>query len=193
MYKLPQQHLNNCQLVTDREAMVCDFFPSGGVVAEVGVYRGEFALSIAQGAQPEELILVDLWDWADRPLNMDDPAPAHEVLAEAKERLKDFPQATFRKGDAIEVMSSYPDHYFDWVYLDTSHDYEETFRSLNFLKNKVKPGGLLAGHDYAYGNWVNGHRFGVVPAVHNFCTQNGWELAYFTLEEYASFALRAMQ
>jgi hypothetical protein len=150
-------------------------------------------LEIAKGAQPQSLILVDLWEWERTPLNMDDSASPEQVLAEARERMSVYPQTVFRKGEVAEVMSTYPDHYFDWVYLDTSHDYEETLHSLSLLKNKVKPGGYLAGHDYAYGNWVNKHMFGVIPAVHNFCTVNNWELAFLTLEEYASFALRAMR
>jgi len=51
----------------------------------------------------------------------------------------------------------------------------------------------LAGHDYAVGNWVNKQTFGVIRAVHEFCVQSNWELAYYTLEEYASFGLRRME
>ena len=56
---------------------------------------------------------------------------------------------------------------------------------------KLKPGGIMAGHDYSMGNWVKGFRYGVIEAVHEFCVEHDWELRYLTVQrlERPSFAI----
>ena len=55
----------------------------------------------------------------------------------------------------------------DFVYIDARHDYESVLEDLNAWFHKVKPGGILAGHDYADGMLPQGD-FGVKSAVDEF-------------------------
>ena len=85
-----------------------------------------------------------------------------------------------------------PDSYFDWVYLDTDHTYDTTRRELELLRPKMKKGGIIAGHDYIFGNWDDGHRYGVIEAVREFCLTYQWEMIFLTheLDDHPSFAIR---
>ncbi|MCU0386267.1 MAG: hypothetical protein MUE38_09580, partial [Flavihumibacter sp.] len=57
---------------------------------------------------------------------------------------------------------------------------------------KLKPGGIIAGHDFIKGNWLSGYRYGVMEAVYEFCVTHNWELIFLTTEtnDHPSFAIR---
>jgi hypothetical protein len=73
--------------------------------------------------------------------------------------------------------------------------YETTRRELELLRAKMKPGGIIAGHDYAMGNWNGGVRYGVMEAVREFCLTYDWEMIFITHEihDHPSFAIRAIR
>ena len=96
---------------------------------------------------------------------------------------------------STEAVSDFEDNYFDWIYLDTDHSYELTSVELLKYAAKAKQNGVISGHDYSMGNWVESYRYGVIEAVHEFCVKHDWELIYLTLEptENQSFAIRRIQ
>ena len=42
----------------------------------------------------------------------------------------------------------FADGLFDLVFIDAAHDYESTKRDIEIWRKKVKPGGILCGHDF---------------------------------------------
>jgi predicted O-methyltransferase YrrM len=95
------------------------------------------------------------------------------------------------RGLSTEKVSDFPDNYFDWIYIDTNHRYETTYEELMAYAPKMKPGGIIAGHDFINGNWVTSLRYGVREAVHEFCVKEGWEFRYLTMEigDHPSFGI----
>ena len=77
------------------------------------------------------------------------------------------------RGDSGVVSASFPDDYFDWVYIDGNHLYEFVKRDLEGFYAKTKSGGLIAGDDYQDGGWWGG---GVKTAVDEFVGTHGVEL-----------------
>lgn len=63
------------------------------------------------------------------------------------------------KNDSVHQASSYPDNYFDIVYIDASHEYKDVVADIKAWTKKVKVGGFLCGDDYVKG-WE-----GVIRAV----------------------------
>ena len=100
----------------------------------------------------------------------------------------------FWKTAAAEAHATPEDGALDWVYIDTDHRYETTRDELEAYAPKVRPGGLLVGHDYEISDYVGDYRYGVIEAVHEFCAEHDWELVYLTAEpwEHRSFAIRAL-
>jgi hypothetical protein len=80
-------------------------------------------------------------------------------------------------GDDLEVLSTFPDHYFDWLYLDTTHSYEQTKKELDLLKIKVKIDGLILGNDWKPGD-PNGQHYGLFQAIQEFLLNEPYELIY---------------
>jgi len=60
----------------------------------------------------------------------------------------------------------------DFAYLDGRHDYESVKQDLELWYDKVRPGGIFAGHDYRDGVPPQGV-FGVKSAVNEFFGAKG--------------------
>ena len=185
-YDLEQKHIGHLQTVLDRNAFL-EKMPKNSICAEIGVDRGEFSTEIVRITQPKKLHLIDAWG---------DPLRYHDGLKLAvKEKFeKEIKSGLIEMniGFSTTVLKNFPDHYFDWVYLDTDHTYKVTADELAILKTKVKQSGIIAGHDYTIGNWAGDCRYGVVEAVHELCVMDNWELLYLTCEthQFRSFAIR---
>ena len=67
-------------------------------------------------------------------------------------------------------LSDLPDNFFDWVYIDSTHEYEDTLRELEIVSRKVKDEGLIAGHD-----WLDNPKskhYGVHKAIDEWLEKN---------------------
>lgn len=183
---LEERLTDNMRIVQTREQML-DLLPKNGVVAEVGVAFGNYSKSILEHSTPSELHLIDLWD----PKN----ARYADGLEQVKSRFEDAinsHQVIIKQGLSWDILKSYPDKYFDFVYLDSSHDFDSVNKELKIVHNKIKENGYICGHDYT--RWAGSgiYRWGVVEAVNNFCREYEWELIYITNEpnRLLSYAIR---
>jgi predicted O-methyltransferase YrrM/glycosyltransferase involved in cell wall biosynthesis len=66
------------------------------------------------------------------------------------------------QGKSVDVASQFEDGSIDFIFIDASHDYENVLADINAWYPKLKPGGLIAGDDYA-GCWG-----GVIEAVNEY-------------------------
>ncbi len=186
-FDLEAKHVKNTHVIINREAML-ELLPKNGVVAELGVDKGDFSELILKTCTPSKLHLVDVWE--------SERYNEEKKLSVASK----FEQQVANKtveiniGYSTEVVKQFADNYFDWVYIDTTHSYKTTIAELETYSKKVKPNGIMAGHDYIIGNWNGLVRYGVIEAVYEFCLKNDWELLYITAENkgYPSFAIRRM-
>lgn len=186
--ELSEKHIANTKLVTTREQLL-RLLPKGGVVAEIGVNEGEFSEAILNVTNPKKLHLIDVWG----------SKRYHDGLeGKVTEKFGDQianGQLEINRGYSTEVLPTFPDQYFDWVYIDSAHTYEVTRDELEILASKVRPDGLICGHDYINSCWRNAVKYGVVEAVHEFCVNNGWKIIYLTNEthQHRSFCIRRIE
>jgi len=185
--ELKQQNIQNLKTLLNREELLKNM-PTNKVVAELGVDRGGFSELILKIATPQKLHLIDVWEggrYHDGLNNIVETKFKNEI---------DKGLVEMNIGFSTEVLLDFPDNYFDWVYLDTDHTYKTTKDELALLKLKVKPGGIIAGHDYTIGNWVEHNRYGVIEAVNEFCVNENWEIIFLTAEAnyYRSFAIKKL-
>lgn len=178
-------HLQHLVALKNREELL-RHMPVNGVVAEIGVNEGDFSDKILTLCQPEKLILIDVWASKRYHGKLFDKVKQRFVKQIQEQQVEILRDLSF------DGIAHCPDHYFDWVYLDTDHTYQTTRRELELLRSKMKPGGIIAGHDYIIGNWNAGYRYGVVEAVREFCLKYNWEMIFLTheLSDHPSFAIR---
>lgn len=184
-YELNEKHISNLRVITDREKLL-ELLPKNAVVAEIGVDKGEYSELILRITKPEKLHLIDMWS----------SKRYHEKLMKTVKNKfhKEISEKTIiiNRGVSTEAVNGFEDNYFDWIYIDTGHSYETTAEELKLYSQKVKPSGIIAGHDFIIGNWDSGFRYGVIEAVYEFCVNNDWEIIYLTMEinNNPSFAIR---
>ena len=181
------QHISHLVALPDREALL-HRLPKHGIVAEIGVNEGDFSEKILRICQPEKLVLIDVWASKRYHGGLFDKVRNRfkkEIESKKLEIIRDL---------SFEGIQACPDHYFDWVYLDTDHTYDTTRKELELLLPKMNTAGIIAGHDYIIGNWNDGVRYGVIEAVREFCLKHDWGMIYLTheLDDHPSFAIRKM-
>lgn len=184
--RLTSKHVQNCKLLPDRFELLKKL-PANAVVAEIGVFKGDYAKEILNTCKPRILYLIDSWK--------DEFAPLKELTESMFKYEIERDQVVLLHNDSIATIESFPDKYFDWVYLDSDHSYEHTLKELNAASRKMKDEGIICGHDYTKGNWLAWIRFGVIEAVNEFCVDHDYEFVYFTIEPsmYFSYGIRKIK
>lgn len=141
---------------------------------EVGVWCGELSDALLREASGLQLDMVDTWDSTANKANRlyvetgDDYAVrgaieverAHKMALEVAAR--HAPRAAVIKMASTDYALSVADATYDFVFLDADHSYAGVIADIVHWKPKVKPGGILCGHDYDNPNYPS---FGVARAV----------------------------
>ena len=144
---------------------------------EVGVRRGDFSELLLDGWRGRELVSIDPWSEAPGEEYVDVANVAQQqhdrFHAETQARLARFGErSTIWRMTGREGAAQIPDGSLDFAYLDARHDYESVTDDLNDWIDKVRPGGLITGHDYRDGDYPQGV-FGVKSAVNDFFRARG--------------------
>lgn len=152
-----------------RVAAYQDMFGFGKVGAELGVCHGINAMHIYHTARPSKFFLIDPWFpvscYSDgaiiNPVHYDrifhQHREQHGGTYEGVVRSFFAPQIESGEVELIKAttqqwMQHLPDNTLDWVYIDSSHDLEQTYKELELCKRVVKKDGIIAGHDFAMWN-----------------------------------------
>lgn len=124
--------------------MVAQAMPSGARLCEVGVANGDSALHLAQKMKERSksftLYMVDNMDYG-KYFQM---KTIYENIIKSGlgEYIEVMPY------DSLEACAKFNDGFLDFVFIDSSHLYEQTKKEISAWYNKVKDLGYLAGHDY---------------------------------------------
>jgi hypothetical protein len=132
-------------------------------MAEVGVFRGEFAARMLDAVPSiERYVLIDPWrrlpQW-NKPFNTDD-TDLDAALAETLERVAFAgDRVQVLRGTTAEVVDQLDDGGLDAVYVDGDHTLRGITLDLTLMRPKVRPGGLLGGDDFRPSVWQHDRRF----------------------------------
>ena len=143
-----------------------------GEGAEIGVLRGQFSEIVLDRWHGRTLHCVDPWKALPRDEYWDNKnvsQPEHDRLfAETEARLRRFgTRAAILRQTSREAAGRFAEGQLDFVFIDAQHHYEAVQDDLVAWHPKIRPGGILCGHDYLDGT-VNGCRYGVRRAVQEF-------------------------
>ena len=73
---------------------------------------------------------------------------------------------------SLDAVNAFLDASLDFVYIDANHEFSVVLQDIRAWFAKVKPDGILAGHDYLDGQLPEGN-FGVKSAVARFESETG--------------------
>lgn len=88
------------------------------------------------------------------------------------------------KGNSFDILSSLPDSFFDMIYIDAGHSYNEVYNDLKLSLSKLKIGGFLCGHDYNLNLYPQ-----VFTAVNDFCKNFNLKIDFLTQDRLPSFGI----
>lgn len=163
-----------------RWKIIESYIPSGSCGAELGVFKGHLSAYFLK-KNPEKLYLVDpwyrmtsYWSW----LSGEDPS----TLNALRQVLDKF-EGEINAGTVVPVidfsfnfLKTVDPKSLDFIYLDTSHNYENTLKEIEAASLALKDDGLLLGDDWHYDE---DHRhFGVTKAVTQFIENGRCEMLF---------------
>ena len=138
-----------------------------GNVAEIGVCTGSYSRDILNWGV-KHITLVDIWkELPDAPCGISDEQ--HEAYyQECLEHIKGCEdRVTILRMLSTEAAELVQDESLSFCYIDCNHRYEDISVDLPTWWPKVKPGGILAGHDFL------AMELGVNRAVKEFAAKHG--------------------
>lgn len=166
------------------------YIPDNFIGAEIGVFKGHFS-SLLLSKNPRKLFLVDPWyrlsaEWGwvrtENPSTFD---AFINIMLDFKKEINEgvvIPVPDF----SANFLKCAPLGCFDFVYIDSSHSYEDTLQEISLSIPLLKPGGLILGDD-----WHDdpSHRhFGVAKAVNKYIDSG--ELKQVFKPQYMQWGLR---
>ena len=172
-----------------RTRFIDAWVPKHAIGAEIGVHKGQFSRELLQVAQPSCLHLIDPWfmlgkEWKWAQGDRSTIAALTGILKRFENELV-AGSVRLHIGFSWDVLAGFPDAYFDWVYLDSSHAYEHTLRELAVLARKVKPEGIITGDD-----WRPDAHPGLIRAVRDFVAREPFDLLHASENQDLQWAIR---
>jgi len=130
---------------------------------EVGVETGQYSEQLCKAIPKLKLYSVDAWTAYQGYRDYVSQEELDGFYATATERLAPY-GATLIKGWSVETAKTFADASLDFVYIDGNHTFEYVAADIAAWWPKVRPGGILAGHDFRRSNAGNCHVKDVVQA-----------------------------
>ena len=114
-------------------------------IAEIGVFTGVNSKEMMKYLNVAELYLIDPYEnYENTHMGKINFSEAETI---AKRRMKKFgKKVKFIKESSSDAVNRIPND-MDYIYIDGNHNYEYVKDDIMNYWDKVRPGGLLAGHD----------------------------------------------
>ena len=124
--------------------------------AEVGTAAGDHALLLCQNIPNLTLYCVDPWEQVDGFISFKN-SKLSEWHNQAVDKLSVFPSCHLVQMISMDAVKEVQDKSLDFVYIDGAHDFRHVSEDISEWIKKIKPGGILYGHDYVtipYGRYA---------------------------------------
>lgn len=131
-------------------ASLAEQIPDSGVIVEVGSLFGKTALCLAQAAPTCSIHCYDLW-----PGQVVIPSDGKEYINSIdtfKEFTKSCKNISPRRISSVADLD-YTANSVDMFFIDASHQNPWDWEYIEYFLQKLKPGGILCGHDYYENHW----------------------------------------
>lgn len=128
------------------------------IAVEVGVAAGANAKRIFESLNVQKIFLIDSWKPEYNP-------ECYDWLIRACKEFEGYTGKTVMiRHDAIASAELFQNRTIDYLYLDDNHAPSHVYREIVAYFPKVRPGGIIAGHD-----WADNDR--ASAAVKQFCKE----------------------
>jgi len=124
---------------------IAEALPNNCRVVECGIANGKSMIYLAEailnaGKTFERFIAVDNLDYGGR--NQRNDIVRNLIGSGLGNKIEFFDISS------LDASCKFPDEYLDFVFLDSSHEYNQSRSEIVLWMKKIKHGGTLAGHDF---------------------------------------------
>ena len=129
------------------------------VGAEIGTLGGDYAKNLKKNNPDLILYCIDPWEIYDG-IQYFDQNKLTKYYNLAMQQLNEFKDVHIIKKKSMDAVKEFKDNSLDFVYIDANHELPFVIEDLFYWSKKVKPGGIISGHDYLivneeYDDWQN--------------------------------------
>ena len=116
---------------------------------EIGVFEGDYTEVLAKSGL--EIYGVDPWlEYKGYVYSTGRRVDFEERYQRTKDRLAKYPNVKLIRKMSMDTLSDFQDGSLDFVYIDGNHTFKYIAEDMYMWSYKIKNGGVLCGHDYAY-------------------------------------------
>lgn len=136
--------------------------------AEIGVFSGEYSMTLCKANPDLKLYCIDAW-------GIGDPGGYRihfKAFKEAVINLKPFNTVLLRM-TSMDALIKFEDESLDFVYIDSNHHYNGIKEDIEGWTPKVRKRGIVSGHDYCL---VPQRGVGVKRAVDEYVSKYNYKL-----------------
>lgn len=142
------------------------------VGAEIGVRKAQFTQVLCEKIPGLKIYCVDTWE----PYRYGGVTQERQdlYLDEVKKVLQPY-NHIIMKTTSMEAVKQIQDNELDFVYIDALHDFDNVMLDIIHWSRKVKPGGIVSGHDFGFNPSL-----GIVKAVTAYTQAHNIQSWYIT-------------
>jgi hypothetical protein len=142
--------------------------------AEIGVLFGRYSKILCEANPGLQLNSIDPWLVYKEYKDLTTQKNFDELYERTKTDLASFNCKVIRK-KSMEAVPDFDDDSLDFVYIDGNHEFTSEANDIHEWSKKVRPGGIIAGHDYRkYRAKSFSHSYEVVHAYTGAYGINPW-------------------
>lgn len=128
-----------------------EFFKQMGykVGAEIGVYKGQFTEMFCQAGL--YMYAIDNWKaYEVKGVKLQKQSRQDAIYEHAKRRLGKYKNCKVIRENSMDAVADFNYDSLDFVYIDADHMFRGIANDIYEWYLRVKSGGVVSGHDYAY-------------------------------------------
>ena len=133
---------------------IIEKLPKRAKVAEIGCWKGRstacLGVEIINSGKKIDLYAIDSWKYFE---GTEQPVSSQEkfdlIYKEFKNNMQPLGSIVkIIRSTSIKASMSIPNNFFDFIFIDANHTYDSVKEDIYLWEPKLKPGGIIAGHDY---------------------------------------------
>lgn len=142
---------------------------------EVGVAEGKYSSKLCEANPQMKVYGVDAWKVYGNYDAIYSSQTLDRLYNKAKKLPDLFPNYEIIKEFSMDAIKKFEDSSLDFVYIDANHQEPYITQDITEWSKKVRPGGIVSGHDYFRG-YKGGSKFEVIEAVNKYTGNNNIKL-----------------
>jgi len=199
--ELSSKHVEGAKLFANRHDLIVALpVARGGTVAEVGVLRGDFSVTLMETFEPKTFVAFDIFTCHEYPSVWGIPSAEFfdglNQLDYFRRQMAPYgSRVVIEEGLSSKTMPKYETHSFDLVYVDGGHSYNEVKPDAACATKMVNESGIIVFNDYIMYDHLLQAPYGIVPVVNDLIVNQGWQVIGFAFHRamFCDIAIRKMK